>query len=395
VPKLPPQGALGPSLELRHGWRWTGLLVLALTVSCGDLNSARGLPATEGVVTRVVSTTDGGPFGPLQQVEVYLPQRGVTETLYWGAADQPITYNSLLREGDHVLLTRPQNARADAPYQIADIVRVPVLEAFGALVALVLFLFARWRGLAALAGLVASVLGFFLFVVPAIQRGDDPLVGTIGVSIVVLILSVYLVHGLNRKSTVALLGALVGFALVAILAFLAISFGRISGIAGDALQIAQLPGFRGRIDLPRLALAAMMLGSLGALIDMAIGQSSATFELAAVDPDLRGWRLYGRALNVGIDHIGALINTLGFAYFAGALPLLVVLAAKGNAASLALNEEGIVFALLSTAVASVGLIACVPLTTAIAVVIGDRPLRSRVNRVAEVSGPRARRRPRS
>jgi uncharacterized membrane protein len=100
-------------------------------------------------------------------------------------------------------------------------------------------------------------------------------------------------------------------------------------------------------------------------------------------------------LNVGIDHIGALINTLGFAYFAGALPLLVVLAAKGNAASLALNEEGIVFALLSTAVASVGLIACVPLTTVIAVVIGDRPLRSRVNRVAEVSGPRARRRPRS
>ncbi len=77
--------------------------------------------------------------------------------------------------------------------------------------------------------------------------------------------------------------------------------------------------------------------------------------------------LYRRALNVGVDHIGALINTLGFAYFAGALPLIVVLAAKGNAVSLALNDEGIVFVLLSTAVASVGLIACVPLTTAIAV----------------------------
>jgi uncharacterized membrane protein len=378
----------------RRGALRAGLLMLAV-ISCGDLNSARGLPATEGVVTRVVSTTDGGPFGPLQQVEVYVPQRGVTEAMSWGAADQPITYNGLLREGDHVLLTRPQNARADAPYQIAEIVRVPVLEAFGGLVALVLFLFARWRGLAALAGLVASALGFFLVVVPAIQRGDDPLVGTIGVSIAVLILSVYLVHGLNRKSTVALLGAFLGLALVAILAFVAISFGRISGIAGDALQIAQLPGFRGRIDLPRLALAAMMLGSLGALIDMAIGQSSATFELAAVDRDLRGWRLYGRALNVGIDHIGALINTLGFAYFAGTLPLLVVLAVKGNAASLALNDEGIVFALLSTAVASVGLIACVPLTTAIAVVTMDRSFGPRVNRVAAASSPRARQRPRS
>jgi len=392
VPKLPPQGPLGPRVELRYRWRWALLLVLAVA-GCGDLNAARGLPATEGVVTRVVSTTDGGPFGPLQQVEVYLPQRGVTETLYWGTADQPITYNSLLRDGDHVLLTRPQNARADDPHQIAEIVRFPVLEAFGGLVALVLFVFARWRGLAALAGLVASVLGFFLVVVPAIQRGDDPLVGTIGVSIVVLILSVYLVHGLNRKSTVALWGALLGLALVAVLALVAISFGRISGTAGDALQIAQLPGFRGRIDLPRLALAAMMLGSLGALIDMAIGQSSATFELAAVDRALRGWGLYRRALNVGIDHIGALINTLGFAYFAGTLPLLVVLAAKGNAASLALNDEGVVSALLSTAVASIGLIACVPLTTAIAVVTMDRSAAPGLNRAAAASGRQVPRRP--
>jgi uncharacterized membrane protein len=353
----------------RHTW-WAWLPAASLIIgvaACGDLNAARAVPATEGVITKIISTTDGGPFGPLQQVEVYLVQQGVTETVYWGAADQPVTYNSVLREGDHVLLTRPQNARADSPYQIAEIVRVPVLEAFGALVAVTLFLFARWRGLAALVGLVASAGGFFLVVVPAIQRGDDPLVGTIGVSIVVLVLSVYLVHGLNRKSTVALCGALLALALVAVLAFLAIAFGRISGTAGDAVQIAQLPGLRGRIDLPRLALAAMMLGGLGALIDMAIGQSSATFELAAVDPALRGWQLYARALNVGIDHIGALINTLGFAYFAGALPLIVVLAAKGNAPSLALNDEGIVFALLSTAVASVGLIACVPLTTAIAV----------------------------
>jgi uncharacterized membrane protein len=352
------------------------LLVLALG-ACGDLNNARALPATEGIVTKVVSTTDGGPFGPLQVVEVYVVQRGVTETVYWGAADQPVTYNSLLREGDHVLLTRPQSARADDPYQIAEVVRVPVAELFAALVAVALFLVARWRGLAALAGLVASAVAFFVVVVPSIQRGDDPLIGTIGVSVIVVVLSVYLVHGFGRKSTVALAGALGALTLVAGLAVIAIAYGRISGISGDALLVAQLPGLRGRIDLPRLALAMMMLGGLGALIDMAIGQSSATFELATADPGLRGWRLYTRALNVGIDHIGALINTVGFAYFAGALPLMVALAAQGNAPSLALNDEGLVFALLSTAVASVGLIACVPLTTAIAVASMDRGARVR------------------
>lgn len=355
---------------MRYRPRATGpLLVLAIAlglIACTDVNSARGIPATEGVVTRVISTTGGGPFGPLQRVEVYVTSTGVTELLDWGTADQPITYNSLLREGDHVLLTRPFNARAEEPHRIADVVRLPLLLWLGGALAIALFLVARWQGLASLAGLVLSAVAFFSVVIPAIDRGVDPLVATLGVSIVVLGVSVYLVHGLNRKSSVALGGAVGGLAVVAVLALAVVAAGRISGVAGQALAVAQFAGLRGQVDLPRLALAAMILGGLGALIDMAVGQSSTTFEMAAADPDLAGWDLYRRALNVGRDHIGALVNTLGFAYFAGALPLLVLLVARGDALSLALNDEGTVLALADVGVASLGLIACVPLTTGLA-----------------------------
>jgi uncharacterized membrane protein len=204
-------------------------------------------------------------------------------------------------------------------------------------------------------------------VIPSIQSGSDPLVSAIVASVIVLGVSVYAVPGVNLKSSVALAGAVGGLGIVAAAAFIALSLARIGGTSGEGADLAQLPSLRGRIDLPHLALAGMILGGLGALVDMTIGQSSATFELAAVDPTLRGRRLYRRALNVGIDHIGALVNTLGFAYIAGALPLLVLLSARGDALAIAINDEGIVSALLALSVASIGVVAAVPLTTAIAV----------------------------
>ena len=355
------------------------IIVLALLLSsCIDLTSARGVPAVEGVVTRIVSTTVSGS-GPLQQVEVELltpPNTGVRELLYWGGAGQPISTGSLLREGDHVILTRLPSQPASDPHRIVGIVRTPALAVAGSLLALIVFAVARTKGLASLAGLALSAVVFFAVVIPAIVRGDDPIWWTLLASVVVLILSVYVVHGWNRKSSVALAGAVGGLAMVALTALAMTSLARIGGTSGAGADIAQLPVLRGRVDVAHLALAAMILGGLGALVDMTVGQSSATFELAAVDPSLRGWHLYRRALNVGTDHIGALVNTVGFAYFAGALPLLVLLAGRGDALSIALNDEGIVGALIATAVACIGLVAAVPLTSGIAVwLLGPAPAR--------------------
>jgi uncharacterized membrane protein len=350
-----------------------GILVLA-SGSCIDTTSARGVPAVEGIVVRVISTTMG-PVGPIQQVEVELltpPNGGTRETLYFGGPGQPISYASILREGDHVILTRLPSQPASDPHQIVEVVRTPALALAAALVAMAVFAVARWRGLASLAGLSLSAAAFFAFVIPAVQRGDDPLAATLAASLLVLLVSVYLVHGRTRKSTVALAGAIGGLSVVVVAAVALSGLARLGGTEGYGADLAQLPSIRGRIDLAHLALAGMILGGLGALVDMTVGQSSATFELAAADTQLRGAALYRRALNVGTDHVGALVNTLGFAYFAGALPLLVLLAARGDAVSIALSDEGMVTALIAAAVACLGLVAAVPLTSAIAVWTLDR-----------------------
>jgi uncharacterized membrane protein len=142
-------------------------------------------------------------------------------------------------------------------------------------------------------------------------------------------------------------------------------------------QIFLAVGTDGRIDMPRLALAAVMVGSLGAIVDMSVGQSSAVSELAAVDETLRGRRLYASALNVGRDHIGSLVNTLALAYFGGALPLVLLISLGYQPLSVAVNSEEILASVIAIIAASLGLVVCVPITTVIAVMLaGPRPAAS-------------------
>ena len=134
-------------------------------------------------------------------------------------------------------------------------------------------------------------------------------------------------------------------------------------------------GSGGTIDLHRLVLAGIVVGSLGALVDMGIGQASASFELAAAHDEMRGRRLYASALNVGRDHIGSLVNTLALAYFGGSMPLIVLLSLGNVPLALSVNSETIVISILSVLVASIGLVLCVPITTAVAVaLVGRKPV---------------------
>jgi uncharacterized membrane protein len=105
---------------------------------------------------------------------------------------------------------------------------------------------------------------------------------------------------------------------------------------------------------------------------MSVGQASAAAELAAVDETLRGRRLYDSTLNVGRDHVGSLVNTLALAYFGGALPLVLLISLGYQPLAVAVNSEEIVESLLTVMAASIGLVLCVPITTAIAVMFAGR-----------------------
>jgi len=350
------------------------LLVAMALVACADWNTGQVSSVIDAHVVRVVSQgtraagQPGLPGQPFQTVEIELDgslYRGDHVTLEWGGR-VALNSNGLLVPGDHVLVSARRGDHASREYAIEDVIRLPSLVPFVVVLVVALVAVARWRGLASLAGLAGSVGVFLLAIVPAVRRGEDPLLATLIGALAVLVVAVFVVHGFNRKSLAALIGTVACLGVVVVLAILALSAARITGFGSEEAVFLAFAS-AGRIDLHRLVLAGIVVGSLGALVDMGIGQASATFELAAAHEEMRGARLYRSALNVGRDHIGSLVNTLALAYFGGAMPLIVLLSLGDLPVSLTANSETIVGSIIAVLVASIALVLCVPITTAVAV----------------------------
>ena len=347
------------------------IALLSLT-ACEDWNRGQGVAVIDAHVVRVLETGDRNttPIGmrqPFQRLELQLDGglfRGELVVVEWGGR-RALDPGGFLRAGDRVLVTETRDGQ-QRTYSIEEIVRLPSLLPFALFLFAALVAVARLKGLAALAGLASSIAVFLLAIVPALQRGGDPLLATLAGAAAVVTVSVIVVHGPNWKSVAALLGTYAGLVVVALIGLIGITALRITGL-GSEDQIFLAIGTEGRIDMQRLVLAGVIVGSLGALVDMCVGQASATMELAAVHPAIEPRALFRSALNVGQDHIGSLVNTLALAYFGGAMPLILLLSLGYQPLAVALNSEEIVESMLTVLAASVGLVLCVPITTAIAV----------------------------
>ncbi|MPZ48819.1 MAG: YibE/F family protein [Dehalococcoidia bacterium] len=318
-----------------------------------------------GTVTRVLEErVEQGPRGEqlFQRLEVRLgDETRVIENLQ-GSADPRSLH---LEEGDRVLVTSTSGPEGDLSF-IADYARNPallvLLLAFAALVVAV----ARGQGVASLIAMAISLLVILRFIIPGIMSGNDPvLISIIGASII-LSSTLFLSHGINRKTGTALLGTTVSLILTATVATLAIDFVRLTGLADDQSITLQIIT-EGGINAEGLLLSAIIIGALGVLDDVTVAQASAVAELDAANPALTARELFGRAMNIGRDHIASTVNTLFLAYAGAALPLLLILSLQTEPLGVLTNREFMATEIVRTLVGSIGIVASVPLTTAMAV----------------------------
>jgi uncharacterized membrane protein len=112
-----------------------------------------------------------------------------------------------------------------------------------------------------------------------------------------------------------------------------------------------------------------VIAALGVLDDVTVSQASTVLALRAANPALGGRQLFGRALSVGRDHVSATVNTLVLAYVGASLPVLLIFSSGEIGLIDAINTELIATEVVGTLVGSIGLIAAVPVTTALAALL--------------------------
>lgn len=265
--------------------------------------------------------------------------------------------------GDRIVLTLDPGT---GTYYVANAYRLPGLL-WAALAFLVLVLaVGRWRGLTSMLGLAVSVGVIVWFLVPRILDGWNPL----GVSLVacaaVLASSLYLAHGLKRSTSVALISSLVTLGLAALLAILAASIARIFGFGSEEATFVQLSALQ-FVDPRGLLLAGILIGALGVLDDVTIGQAVAVAELKAAQPALTFRELYRRAERIGRHHVASLVNTLFLAYAGASLPLFLLFSEfQTNPLWVVVNSEPVSEEIIRTLVGSAALVLAVPISTGLA-----------------------------
>jgi uncharacterized membrane protein len=279
--------------------------------------------------------------------------------------------------GDDVLLfkspqpqvTGPLAPRVD-PYAFSDFERRQPLFWLALVFAVLVLFAARWRGLRALVGLAASLVLVVFFVVPAILDGKPPLSVALVGAFAVMLATIPLTHGIGPKTIAACLGTAASLVLTLLLANLFVDLAHLSGLASEEARFVQAT--TGDISLSGLLVAGMLIGALGVLDDLTVTQASIVLALRRANPSLGFSRLFRSALDVGHDHITATVNTLVLAYAGAALPVLLVFHLAAVPLGEAVNLEIVAGEIVGMLVGSIGLIAAVPTTTAVAALLASR-----------------------
>ncbi len=347
-----------------------GLALLVATVLI-PASGAFKVPKTDnqgvtkvGKVQSVLSeTTEDTPRGKQTTQQLAVKLGGQVLTIEHDAGE--LDANQLhFKAGDSVLVTR--NDTPDGPqYFVADYARVFPLWILVGAFALFVVLVGRIQGMTSLLGMAASFLVIVRFVIPGVISGHDPVTICLIGAVIILSTSVFLAHGVNSKSSVALIGTAISLFVAVVAGAAAVGFAHLSGLAEEESATLRILT-SGHINAQGLLLGAMIIGSLGVLDDVAMAQSSSVFELHEANADLSRGELYRRAMNIGRDHISATVNTLFLAYAGAALPLLMLLSLQTDSFGVLLNREFLATEIVRTVVGSFGIIASVPVTTAIA-----------------------------
>ena len=279
--------------------------------------------------------------------------------------EQPL--DSPIRNGNAVLVDIEANPDGTTQIFFYDFERSTPLLLLLLLFVTAIVVLGRWRGIGALAGLAASLAVIIIFVLPALLEGSNAVAVAVVASGVIAFIALFLAHGFNLATAAALLASIASLAITAVLAWVFVLTSNLTGLADETIGFLSALG--SDINPQGLLLAGVVIGSLGVLDDVTVTQVSAVWELKHARPDADFSELYQRAVRIGRDHISSTVNTLFLAYAGASLPLMLLFSEAGQSISSIATREVVAVEIVRALVGSIGLVASVPISTALAAAV--------------------------
>ncbi len=230
----------------------------------------------------------------------------------------------------------------------------------------------RRKGISTIISLILTALIIFVVYVPSILKGYNVYLSTIVISIYIIFMSIYIINGANKKTLCAIIGNIGGVLIAGMLALLMNNLLNITGVIEEDYVFLMYLETSSPIDLRAIVWGSIVIGSLGAIMDVAMSIASAMHELSETMENKSFNNMLKSGMNIGRDAIGTMTNTLILAYIGGSLATVLLLIAYNKNVLYLFNMEMIVVEVIQAIVGSIGILFAVPVTAAFSAYIFNK-----------------------
>jgi len=224
-----------------------------------------------------------------------------------------------------------------------------------------LLIIGRKKGLFSLVSILVTLGLIFWALTPLILSGMNPILATVSICVLASVIAIYLVGGLNAKSSAAILGTVLSLIIAGILSVFSIKYASLTGFSSEESMF--LFSAHPSLNFVGVLASAMIIGALGAVMDIGMSISSTVNELFSSNSQMSVRELFTSGMNVGKDIIGTMANTLILAYLGGALSLVLLSSNIDMQKFFNLNQ--VATEISAALIGSIAIVLCVPITAII------------------------------
>lgn len=265
--------------------------------------------------------------------------------------------------GDRVFIYEGENEYGEAQWFVEGPVRSGWLLGLTAAFCLLVVIFGLGKGLRTILSLILTCLAVFCVLVPAIVAGFNIYLTAIVICVYTIIVTLALVSGCNFKSLAAALGCMGGVGVAGVITLVSERYLRLTGLTDDDSMLLLFINEDKPIDLKALIFAGILIGAMGAVMDVAMSISSALTELIRNVPDMGFLQIVRSGFSIGRDIMGTMANTLVLAYVGSGLHVTLLFMTYYERLEDILNVELIAVEILQAMAGSIGILFTIPAAT--------------------------------
>jgi len=282
---------------------------------------------------------------------------------------QAYAYNIEVEQGDRIVVHLEEVEEGEPVIHILEYARDIQIYILLVIFAAAILYVGGMKGIKTILTLFLTVFIIFKVLLPLVLKGYNPIIVTVVVATTITVVTILFISGKEKKGMAAMGGTILGVMISGGLAFAIGAKVHLTGLSSEeAIMLMYIPqGIQ--FDYRGLLFSGILLGALGAVMDVSMSIASSIEELNRVNNELSWQRLYMSGMSVGRDIMGTMTNTLILAYTGSSMPLLLLLMAYDTPMNKMMNLDMIATEIIRSLAGSIGIVLTIPITAALAVLL--------------------------